>query len=44
MDSTAISLCMEEEIPIIVFNILKKGNLKKVLQENNIATLIEKAS
>lgn len=44
MDSTAISLCMEEEIPIIVFNILKKGNLKKVLQEKNIATLIEKAS
>lgn len=44
MDSTAISLCMEEEIPIIVFNILKKGNSKKVLQENNIATLIEKAS
>ena len=42
MDSTAISLCMEENIPIIVFNILKKGNLKEVLKNQNIATIIEK--
>ena len=27
MDSTAISLCMEENIPLLVFNINKKGNL-----------------
>ena len=37
MDSTAISLCMEENIPIVVFNIEEKGNLKKVVTENNIA-------
>ncbi len=42
MDSTAISLCMEENIPIIVFNILKKGNLKEVLKNQSIATIIEK--
>ena len=41
MDSTAISLCMEENIPILVFNILKKGNLKKAILENNIGTIIE---
>ena len=41
MDSTAISLCMEEKIPIIVFNILKNGNLKKVLQEKRIGTLVK---
>ena len=42
MDSTAISLCMEENIPIIVFNILKKGNLKEVLKNQSIATIIKK--
>jgi len=40
MDSTAISLCMEENIPILVFNILKKGNLKKVLTDESIGTLV----
>ena len=40
MDSTAISLCMEEKIPILVFNILEKGNLKKALLEENIGTLV----
>ncbi len=41
MDSTAISLCMEEKIPILVFNILEKGNLKKGILEDNIGTLVE---
>ena len=40
MDSTATSLCMEEGIPIIVFNINKKGNLKKVLSGDNIGTFV----
>lgn len=40
MDLTAVSLCMEEKLPILVFNILKKGNLKKVVTENNIGTII----
>ena len=40
MDSTAISLCMEENIPIVVFNIEEKGNLKKVVTENNIGTIV----
>src|SRR5258706_9781424 len=30
MDLTAISLCMEKELPIIVFNIMEKGNIKRV--------------
>lgn len=41
MDSTAISLCMEEKIPILVFNILEKGTLKKGILEDNIGTLVE---
>ena len=40
MDSTAISLCMEEDIPILVFNINEKGSLLKVLQGNGTSTLI----
>lgn len=41
MDSTAISLCMEEKIPILVINILEKGSLKKALIEEKIGTLVE---
>ena len=41
MDSTAISLCMEENIPILVINILEKGTLKKALVEEKIGTLVE---
>ena len=40
MDSTAISLCMEEDIPILVFNINKKENLIQVLQGGGICTLV----
>ena len=41
MDTTAISLCMEEEIPIIVFNIHERGNLKKLLQGDDIGSIIK---
>ncbi len=40
MDSTAISLCMENDIPIIVFNIKTPGNLKRVILGENIGTLV----
>ncbi len=40
MDSTAISLCMEYKIPIIVFNLFKKGNLKKIVLGKGIKTII----
>ena len=42
MDSTAISLCMEENIPIMVFNIEEKGNLKKAIIDKSIGTIINK--
>ena len=41
MDLTAISLCMEEKIPILVFNILEKGNLKKVILGEDIGTIVK---
>ena len=40
MDSTAISLCMEEEIPILVFNIHKPGNLEKLLLGEDIGSVV----
>jgi uridylate kinase len=40
MDSTAISLCMDNQLPIIVFNIMEKGNIKRVLCGDEIGTLV----
>lgn len=41
MDSTASSLCMDNNIPLIVFNILEEGNIKRVLLGEKIGTIIE---
>ena len=40
MDMTAFTLCQENELPIIVFDMNKKGNLEKVLYGETIGTLI----
>lgn len=40
MDSTAISLCMDNNLPIIVFNLLREGNIKKVVLGEKVGTLI----
>lgn len=40
IDSTAITLCMENNIPIIIFNLREKGNIKKVVLGKKIGTLI----
>ena len=40
MDSTAISLCMDNNLPIIVFNIMEKGNIKRVVCGEGIGTLV----
>lgn len=42
MDAAAISLCSENNIPIIVFNFFKKGNLKNVLIGKNIGTYVRR--
>lgn len=41
MDATAISMCMENKMPIIVFNLFKKGSLKKVVLGEKIGTLVK---
>jgi len=40
MDSTAISLCMDHQLPIIVFNLMEKGNVKRVVSGESIGTLV----
>lgn len=40
MDSTAFSLCMDNKMPIIVFNLLKEGNIKKVVLGQKVGTIV----
>ena len=40
MDATAISLCMDNNLPIVVMNMTKKGNIRKVIQGARIGTYI----
>ena len=42
MDSTAISHCMEHEMPIMIFNYLKDGNIQKAVAGEKVGTLIAK--
>lgn len=40
MDMTAFTLCQENNLPIVVFNINKDGNLKRIIQGESIGTLV----
>ena len=40
MDATAISLCMDNKLPIVVFNFNKKGNIKRVVLGEKIGTIV----
>ena len=40
MDATAISLCRDNALPIIVFNLQKKGNIRKVICGHNVGTYV----
>jgi uridylate kinase len=41
MDSTAISLCMDNHLPIIVYDLKRKGNLRRIVQGEKIGTLVK---
>ena len=41
MDSAAVSLCMENRIPIVVFDVRKPGNLERVVKGESIGSLVE---
>lgn len=40
MDATAISLCMDNSLPIIVFNLKKNGNIKRIVLGEKIGTTV----
>jgi uridylate kinase len=40
MDSTAITFCMDNRIPIVVFDVLAKGNVRSVLEGRRVGTLV----
>ena len=41
MDATAITLCMDNNLPLIVFNLTEPGNLKRVVMGEKIGTLVK---
>jgi uridylate kinase len=41
MDTTAFSLCMDNQIPIIVFDLEKHGNVTRALAGDNIGTIVQ---
>jgi uridylate kinase len=43
MDSTAITLCMDNSLPLIVFNLKERGNFKRLAQGDKIGTLVTAA-
>jgi uridylate kinase len=40
MDSTAVTLCMDNHLPIIVFNLMGRGNIRKIIEGKKIGTLV----
>lgn len=41
MDATATSLCMDNKLPIIVFDLMKEGNIKRVITGEKIGTVVK---
>jgi len=41
MDATAISMCMDNRLPIVVFDLFREGNLKQVIQGAPLGTLVK---
>jgi uridylate kinase len=43
-DTTAVSLCMDNDLPIVVFDVLTEGNITRVVSGERIGTLVSSAS
>jgi uridylate kinase len=41
MDASAVALCRDNNIPIVVFNIREEGNLARVLAGEGVATIVQ---
>jgi uridylate kinase len=40
MDATAISLCMDNNLPIVVFNLREPGNIRRVVLGEAVGTIV----
>ena len=40
MDATAISLCMDNKLPIVVFNLKTPGNIRRVVMGETVGTMV----
>jgi len=41
MDATAITLCMENKMPLVVFNLATRGNIAKAVSGVRVGTILE---
>jgi len=41
MDATATSLCMDNNLPMIIFDLTRRGNIKKVVLGEEIGTIVK---
>ena len=44
MDNTALTLCMDNDVPIVVFNLLTPGNIERVVLGEEVGTLVGAAT
>lgn len=44
MDATAVSLCMDNNLPILVYNVTKPGYLKRIVQGEKVGTLVQETA
>jgi uridylate kinase len=40
MDTTAVSLCMENKLPILIFNLLRRGNIKEAVLGSKVGSIV----
>ncbi len=43
MDATAVSLCMDNDLPIVVFDMMGKGNVAQAVRGDRIGTLVSRS-
>jgi uridylate kinase len=43
MDATAVSLCMDNDLPIVVFKLMGEGNVLRAVRGENIGTLVSRS-
>jgi uridylate kinase len=41
MDTTAITLCMDNNVPIVIFNIKTRGNISRIVKGENVGTMVK---